>query len=98
MGTVYGPLEEDEWSTEWFLADCGKRGDRPRQSDLRESGAIEADADQVILLHQPDDEVPEIEVYVDKNRHGPRGIATLQMQGHYARLASTEWNPMKGIE
>lgn len=66
-----------------------KRGERPRQSDLRESGAIEADADQVILLHRPDDEVPEIEVIVDKNRHGPKGIRTLHMWGHYALLAST---------
>ncbi len=61
---------------------------KPRMTDLRESGSIEADADQVILLHQPDDEVPDIEVIVDKNRHGPKGITTLQMQGHYARLAS----------
>lgn len=61
---------------------------KPRMTDLRESGSIEADADQVILLHQPDDEIPDIEVIVDKNRHGPKGIATLQMQGHYARLAS----------
>lgn len=61
---------------------------KPRMTDLRESGSIEADADQVVLLHQPDEEVPDIEVIVDKNRHGPKGIATLQMQGHYARLAS----------
>ncbi|WP_163168086.1 DnaB-like helicase C-terminal domain-containing protein [Arthrobacter sp. Alg241-R88] len=61
---------------------------KPRMTDLRESGSIEADADQVILLHQPDDEIPEIEVLVDKNRHGPKGVANLQMQGFYARLAS----------
>lgn len=73
--------------------EVGKRGDRPRISDLRESGSIEADADVVILLHQPDDEVPELEVIVDKNRHGPRGIATLQLHGHYARLTSTQWSP-----
>jgi replicative DNA helicase len=66
-----------------------KRHDgRPTMADLRESGSIEADADQVILLHQPDDEIPELEVLVDKNRHGPRGIAHLQVQGHYARLVS----------
>lgn len=73
--------------------DSAKRNDRPRMSDLRESGAIEADADQVILLHQPDDEIPEVEVIVDKNRHGPKGVATLRILGHYARLASTEWKP-----
>jgi len=69
---------------------------RPRMTDLRESGAIEADADVVILLHQPDDKLPELEVIVDKNRHGPKGMATLQVQGHYARLASVAWTPSQG--
>lgn len=66
---------------------------RPRMTDLRESGAIEADADQVILLHRPSEETPEIEVIVDKNRWGPKGVATLHIQGHYARLAGTTWAP-----
>ncbi len=65
---------------------------RPRMTDLRGSGAIEADADQVILLHQPDDDIPDIEVIVDKNRHGPKGLATLRIQGHYAQLVSI-WRP-----
>lgn len=62
---------------------------QPKVSDLRESGSIEADADQVLLLHQPDEAIPEIEVLVDKNRHGPRGRAVLQMAGHYSQLRST---------
>lgn len=70
---------------------------KPRMTDLRESGSIEADADQVILLHQPDDEIPDVEVIVDKNRHGPKGIASLQMQGHYARLASVSWQHKAGL-
>ena len=70
---------------------------RPRMSDLRESGSIEADADVVILLHQPDDEIPELEVIVDKNRHGPKGIAALEVHGHYARLASVAWTPSKAV-
>lgn len=70
---------------------------RPRSSDLRESGSIEADADVVILLHQKDDAIPEIEVIVDKNRHGPKGIATLEVQGHYAHLASVSWAPAKAV-
>lgn len=69
---------------------------RPRMTDLRESGSIEADADQVVLLHQPSEDIPEIEVLVDKNRHGPKGIANLQMQGHYARLVSVEWQASRG--
>lgn len=69
---------------------------KPRMTDLRESGSIEADADQVILLHQADEQVPEIEVLVDKNRHGPKGIAHLQMQGFYARLASVTQHHYRG--
>lgn len=67
------------------------RDGRPRKEDLRESGSIENDADIVILLHQPDDEVPELEVIVDKNRSGPKGVCVLQIAGHYARLNSTAW-------
>lgn len=68
--------------------ESARRGDRPRMSDLRESGAIEADADQVVLMHQPDEQLAEIEVIVDKNRHGPKGIRHLLVAGHYARLTS----------
>jgi replicative DNA helicase len=78
--------------------EAAKHGDgKPRMSDLRESGSIEADADQVILLHQPDENLSELEVIVDKNRHGPKGQANLQMQGHYARLASVAWSPSKAL-
>lgn len=64
------------------------KGAEPKISDLRESGSIEADADQVLLLHQPDEQIPEIEVLVGKNRHGARGKAVLQMAGHYSQLRS----------
>lgn len=73
-----------------------KGGNKPTMADLRESGSIEADADQVILLHRPDDDVPEVEVLVDKNRWGSRGLATLQLAGHYARLGSVTWTPPTG--
>lgn len=64
------------------------KGEPPKVSDLRESGSIEADADQVLLLHLPDESIPEVEVIVGKNRHGPRGKAVLQMAGHYSQLRS----------
>lgn len=70
---------------------------KPRMTDLRESGSIEADADQVILMHQPDNEIPEVELIVDKNRHGIKGFATLQVRGQYARLDSVQWTPSRGI-
>lgn len=66
---------------------------RPKMSDLRESGSIEADADQVVLLHQDPKKPGEVECITDKNRHGPKGVCDLVVHGHYARLASVEWNP-----
>lgn len=55
---------------------------RPRLADLRESGAIEQDADQVLFLHRPDayeseDRPGEVDVIVSKNRSGPVGTAEL---------------------
>lgn len=56
---------------------------RPQLSDLRDTGAIEQDADGVIFLHRPDyyedktERAPwapvELEVIVEKNRHGETG-------------------------
>ena len=67
---------------------------RPRNSDLRESGALEQDADVVLLLHreeyyQPNN--PEFknraELIVSKQRNGPAGITVhLQFQGNILRF------------
>jgi replicative DNA helicase len=51
---------------------------RPRMADLRESGAIEQDADLVLLLHRPDyydpnDQPGIAELIVAKNRNGATG-------------------------
>lgn len=55
---------------------------RPKLSDLRESGALEQDADIVIFLHRPEmydpyDHPCEAEVIVAKHRNGPTGIVRL---------------------
>ena len=55
---------------------------RPRLADLRESGAIEQDADVVMFLHRPEaydpeDRPGEADLIVAKNRSGPIGIARL---------------------
>jgi len=48
--------------------------DRPQLSDLRESGAIEQDADIVILIHSPGGEQDGLrELIVAKHRGGPCG-------------------------
>jgi replicative DNA helicase len=59
---------------------------RPRLSDLRESGAIEQDADRVLLLHTPAEDrsgasqagrdIVEVELIQAKSRNGPANIAT----------------------
>lgn len=65
---------------------------RPQLSDLRESGAIEADADIVILLHRPDYNEPEhkrageIDLIAGKNRNGPQETVTAAAQLQFARI------------
>lgn len=65
---------------------------RPTMSDLRDSGAIEQDADTVILIHREDayeKESPragEADLLVAKHRGGPTAEITVAFQGHYARF------------
>jgi replicative DNA helicase len=65
---------------------------KPMVSDLRESGAIEQDADIVILLHREDayeKESPragEADLIVGKHRGGPTATITCAFQGHFARF------------
>ncbi|MBC7291879.1 MAG: replicative DNA helicase [Actinotalea sp.] len=65
---------------------------RPQMSDLRESGAIEQDADVIILLHREDayeKESPragEADIIVAKHRNGPTDNIVVAFQGHYARF------------
>jgi replicative DNA helicase len=77
-----------------------KRADkRPALADLRESGAVEQDADIVILLHREDihdRESPragEIDIAVEKNRNGPRGLAVAAFQGHFGRAVDMARDP-----
>ncbi|MCA9038875.1 MAG: replicative DNA helicase [Planctomycetaceae bacterium] len=64
---------------------------RPRLADLRESGAIEQDADIVAFLHRPaaydpEDRPGEAEVIIAKNRSGPTGIVPLSWRAEYMRF------------
>jgi replicative DNA helicase len=63
----------------------------PRLSDLRESGAIEQDADTVFLLHRPEDREPGqdegiVELHVGKQRNGPTGMVTLKFVKQFMRF------------
>ncbi|MFF1544125.1 replicative DNA helicase [Streptomyces sp. NPDC058291] len=65
---------------------------KPMVSDLRESGAIEQDADIVFLLHREDayerdsPRAGEADLIVGKHRGGPTATITVAFQGHYSRF------------
>ena len=64
---------------------------RPRMADLRESGAIEQDADLVLLLHRPDyydpNDRPGIsELIVAKNRNGATGSVNMTFLKNFMRF------------
>jgi replicative DNA helicase len=70
------------------------RTDRtPQLKDLRESGAIEQDADVVLLLNYDKRKRDELQVVVAKNRHGEIGSIKLEWQGQFARLRDKSWSP-----
>jgi replicative DNA helicase len=68
---------------------------RPMLSDLRESGAIEQDADLVLMIYRDDYYNPEdseekgiAEVNVAKNRNGPVNRVKLAFMGNYAKFGN----------
>ena len=69
---------------------------RPILSDLRESGAIEQDADVVLMAYRDDYYHPDsplggyAEALVRKQRQGPQGVAHLEFQGQFSRFLDAE--------
>jgi replicative DNA helicase len=62
---------------------------RPEMHHLRESGGIEAHADEIVLLHRDDEEMPgEIEFNVVKNRHGRTGRIVMGWAPYFSRVTS----------
>ena len=63
-------------------------------SDLRESGALEQDADVVTFLYRDEHYNPEspdrgtAEILVAKHRSGPTGIARMAFLAHYTKFAN----------
>ena len=70
---------------------------RPIMSDLRESGAIEQDADAILFLYRDEYYNPNTEdkgvaeCIVSKNRHGETGTVKLQWIPQYQTFSDREW-------
>jgi len=80
---------------------------RPALADLRESGSIEQDADQVLFLYRDEYyrneksdptavENGTAEVIVAKNRHGELGTVKLAFQGEFTQFTSLELHQNEG--
>ena len=88
----------------------GLEGKRPQLSDLRESGAIEQDADMVLFVHRPEyyhlyedekgnDLRGKAQIIIAKHRKGATGDVLLSFQGQYTRFTNPEdamLNPLPG--
>ena len=74
----------------------GIDGKRPQLSDLRESGAIEQDADVVMFLYRDDYYNPDTEkkgiaeVIIAKQRNGPIGTIELVWLPDYTKFANLQ--------
>lgn len=74
------------------------RKGRPQLADLRESGAIEQDADIVLFIHRPDKNATEkeiaegkvkqnvAEIIIEKHRNGPTGVVELYFMGECTKF------------
>ena len=79
----------------------GLEGKRPQLSDLRESGAIEQDADMVLFVHRPeyyhiltDEKGNDLrgmaQIIIAKHRKGATGDVLLTFRGEFTRFQDPE--------
>ncbi|MBO5714443.1 MAG: replicative DNA helicase [Clostridia bacterium] len=79
------------------------RKGRPQLADLRESGAIEQDADIVMFIHRPDKSATEkeleegavkrnvAEIIIEKHRNGPQGVVNLYFKGESTKFVNINY-------
>ncbi len=78
--------------------DCEREGRKPRMSDLRESGAVEADADFIGILYRPkakkgeeeddDSDICDVAMTVEKQRNGSTGLIRFVFKKTITRFES----------
>jgi len=75
----------------------------PMMSDLRDSGAVEQDADVVTAVMRPETYFPDTaelgvaNIIVLKNRHGATGMIKLAFQGQYTRFSNMALPAQRGF-
>ena len=70
-----------------------KDDNKPKLSDLRESGAIEQDADIVLFLYRDattEEEIKQVKLSIAKHRAGSLGTIDLMWKGEYTRFFDTD--------
>jgi len=88
----------------------GEKHRRPQLSDLRDSGAIEQDADVVLFIHREDyykdkddldiagdDNGGETEIIIGKQRNGPTGIVKVMFVKEYAKFENLSNRTESGV-
>jgi replicative DNA helicase len=84
----------------------GLEGKRPQLSDLRESGAIEQDADMVLFVHRPeyyniyqDDNGRDLrgmaQIIIAKHRKGATGDILLSFKAEFTRFENPEYSALR---
>ena len=90
-------------------AEAGREGHRPRLSHLRESGAIEQDADVVMFVHREEyyhtreeaverDLVGKAELIIAKQRNGPVGDVKVAWLDQHTRFENLAQKPFDEFE
>ena len=97
-GLTVGPQDALVLTPEGASPDPEGRSDRrPQLSDLRESGALEQDADVVVFIFREEeyDATPEnkgiAELIIGKQRNGPTGTVKVAFIKEYTRFENLEW-------